>query len=243
MGRLTILNYHNVALAPPGAQLTKLYVSPEEFERQCWLLRRLGLQGVSLTEGLQALQAGEAGRCVVFTFDDGYTDNLTQAAPILRKFGFTATCYVVSGRLGEHNVWDAELLKVKKPLMNRGELQAWLAAGHEIGSHTVTHPRLGQISAEQAITEIYESRSQLTELTGAAIQHFCYPYGEYTAETLELVRAAGYRSAVTTQRGLATSADDLLRLPRVSVNGGKGLFKFALKAATPYADFGRRRAA
>jgi peptidoglycan/xylan/chitin deacetylase (PgdA/CDA1 family) len=161
----------------------------------------------------------------------------------LKKFGFRATCYIVSGRLGEHNVWDADLLKVKKPLMNRAELQAWLAAGHEIGSHTVTHPRLNQISAQQATTEIFDSRVQLSELTGATIQHFCYPYGEYNAETLERVRAAGYRSAVTTQRGLVTRGDDALRLPRVSVNGDKGLFKFALKAATPYAGLGRRRAA
>lgn len=243
MGRLTILNYHNVAAAPAGARLAKLYVTPEDFERQCWLLRRLGLRGVTLGEGLQALQIGASNRQVVLSFDDGYADNLVQAAPILKKFGFRATCYVVSGRIGGYNVWDAEALGVKKPLMTQAQLQAWLAEGHEIGSHTLTHPHLHELSRDAAILEIFESRTQLQQLTGASIEHFCYPYGEFNAETVELVRAAGYRSAVTTQRGLATRNDDVLRLPRVSINGGKGLFKFALKAATPYAGFGRRSAA
>jgi peptidoglycan/xylan/chitin deacetylase (PgdA/CDA1 family) len=243
MGRLTILNYHNVAVAPAGAQMKKLYVSPEQFERQCWLLQRLGLRGVSLSAGLQALQRGDAQRCVVMSFDDGYLDNLSHAAPILKQFGFHATCYVVAGRISEYNTWDAEQLQVRKPLMNKAQLGTWLAEGHEIGSHTITHPHLHTLSRDVAEFEIAASKSSLEEMLDINIQHFCYPYGEYNAETVALVRAAGYRSAVTTQRGLADSSHDPLRLPRVSINGNKGLLRFALKAATSYAAFGQRQVA
>ncbi len=243
MSRLKIFNYHNVAVPPQGARMRKLYVTPLMFEQQCRMLRRLGLRGVTLSEGMAALKNGTSNRCVVLTFDDGYADNLINAAPILKQFGFHATCYVVSGRIGAHNAWDAETLAVEKPLMNHVELQRWLADGHEIGSHTVSHPHLHRLTRSAAEEEIAGSRSELQRLTGAAIDHFCYPYGEYGDETLAIVRAAGYRSAVTTQRGIAGLADDELRLPRISINGDKGMFKFALKAATSYVRLSWRRAA
>lgn len=223
--------------------MTKLYVTAEQFERQCWLLARLRIRGVTLSEGLKQLQAGDAHRCVVLSFDDGYLDNLSHAAPIMKQYGFQATCYVVAGRLGEHNTWDADKLQVKKPLMNPVQLGTWLAEGHEIGSHTMTHPQLHLLPRAAASFEITHSKHRLEELTGRAIEHFCYPYGDYTSETVELVRAAGYRSAVTTQRGLANNSHDPLRLPRVSINGNKGMLRFMLKAATPYAAIGQRSVA
>ncbi len=243
MVRLTILNYHNINSAPIGAKMAKLYVTAEQFDRQCWLLHRLGITGVTLSEGLYRLHTGQSRSCVALTFDDGYLDNLSHAAPIMKQYGFRATCYVVAGRLGEHNVWDADKLQVKKPLMNAAQLNSWLAEGHEIGSHTLTHPHLNQLSADSAAREISDSKQQLEQLTGTPVEHFCYPYGDYAPETVDMVRAAGYRSAVTTQRGLADNRHDLLRLPRVSINGNKGMLRFALKTATPYAAIGQRRVA
>lgn len=243
MNRLTILNYHNVAVPPARAQMVKLYVTSDQFDRQCWMLKRLGLRGVSLSMGLAALQAGDSRQCVVLSFDDGYLDNLSHAAPIMKQYGFHATCYAVAGCLGEHNTWDAEQVRVKKPLMNATQLGEWIAAGHEIGSHTMTHPRLHLLSREQAAFEIVTSKQKLQEITGVEAKHFCYPYGDYNAETVEFVRSAGYQSAVTTQRGLANQSHDLLRLPRVSINGNKGMLRFILKAATPYAAIGQRKVA
>src|SRR5262245_38385422 len=130
---LKILNYHNVDTPPASERLSKLYVTPERFDAQCRLLDKLGFVGVTLSQGLDALARGESHRSIVLTFDDGYADNLVNAVPIMAKYGFHATCYVVSGRIGSHNAWDAEVV-VQKPLMSRVDLQRWLAAGHEIGS-------------------------------------------------------------------------------------------------------------
>jgi peptidoglycan/xylan/chitin deacetylase (PgdA/CDA1 family) len=239
---LKILNYHNIDTPPQNAALSRLYVTPERFDAQCRMLQRLGYQGVTLSAGLDALARGESQRCVALTFDDGYVDNLVHAAPILAKYGFRATCFVVSDLIGSHNVWDAAN-DVQKPLMSLVDLRRWVEHGNEIGSHTSTHPHLNMLSRDTAQREIAESRSQLQQLTGAPIDHFCYPYGAFTATSLELVRAAGYRSAVTTRRGIARSTDDPLQLPRISIHGGKSLWKFALKTATPYAAFGGSRAA
>ena len=235
MQQLRIFMYHSIGTPPAGALMPKLYVEMEEFDRQCWLLRRLGIRGVAMGEGLQSMRAGAPKKLAVLSFDDGYTDNLTHAAPILRSYGFRATCYIVSGAIGAYNTWDADLLAVKKPVMDPAAIGQWLEAGNEIGSHTVTHPHLNQLEREQAAYEISESRLQLQRVTGTAVEHFAYPFGDYDEQSVELVRAAGYVSAVTTRRGPALPGSDPLRLPRISVNRGRGLFKFGLHAATPYA--------
>jgi len=242
MSRLPILSYHNIDRAPSGIRLARLYVSPEQFNRQMWTLRRLGLRGVSVSDGLAALGSNGGRGSVILTFDDGYVDNLEHAAPILQKYGFSATCYVVAERIGSHNVWDSDYLGVSKPTMNRKQLDAWLAAGMEIGSHTCTHPRLDQLDSATAAHEIEHSRSVLTTLLGVPIEHFCYPYGRFNEATAELVKRAGYRSAVATLRGIARRADDVFRLPRASIHGDGSWFKFLLKVITRYEDRYRGKA-
>jgi peptidoglycan/xylan/chitin deacetylase (PgdA/CDA1 family) len=239
---LPILCYHNVAIAPPDARFKLLYVSPERFERQLWMLRRLGLRGVSTGEGITRLHNGTARGCVAFTFDDGYADTLTAAAPLLRRYGFGATCYVVSDTLGTYNRWDADYLRERKPLMSREQLDEWLAAGMEVGSHSCSHQRLHGLPPDAARYEIAESRVALRNMLGVPIEHFAYPFGDFSADTVELVRRAGYSSAVTVLRGVARASDDRLRLPRIVVNGERGLWNFLLHIATPYGRLHRHRA-
>jgi len=240
--RLPILTYHNIGDAPDHAALPKLYVSAPAFERQCRMLSRLGLRGVSIGEALAGLREGRRG-LVALTFDDGYLDNFNTALPILRDYGFTATCYVVAGRIGEYNVWDASKLNVRKPLMTAAQLRMWRAAGNELGSHTLTHPNLTELDAESLQHELVASKAALENLVGAPIKHFCYPYGEESPRVRRAVAAAGYESATSTRRGLARTYDDPYALPRISIDGGKGLLRFALKVATPYAAFGGSGAA
>jgi peptidoglycan/xylan/chitin deacetylase (PgdA/CDA1 family) len=240
MSALPILCYHNVAMAPEDAPFKLLYVSPDGFERQLWTLRRLGLRGVSTSEGISRLNKGASRGCVVFTFDDGYADTLTIAAPLLKRYGFGATCYVVSGAVGTYNRWDAEYLCEKKPLMRRDQLDQWLAAGMEVGSHSHSHQRLHEVPHDVARYEIAESRAELRNMLGVSIEHFAYPFGQFTAGIAELVRHAGYSSAMTLLPGAARDMDDRLRLPRILVNGEHGLWRFLLHVATPYERLRRR---
>ncbi len=234
MASLPILSYHNVAVAPNDIRYKLLYVSPDRFERQLWTLRRLGLRGVSTSEGIARLSKGSTRGCVVFTFDDGYTDTLTMAAPLLKQYGFGATCYIVSDAVGTYNSWDAAHLMETKPLMSRDQLDQWLAAGMEVGSHSLSHRRLNELPQEVARYEIAESRTALRNLLGVPIDHFAYPYGRFAADVVEFVRHAGYSSAMTMQPGVARASDDRMRLPRILVNGERGLWNFLLHVATPY---------
>jgi peptidoglycan/xylan/chitin deacetylase (PgdA/CDA1 family) len=233
---IPILMYHNIATAPASARLPELYVTPERFARQMEWLRRLGIQGLSMSEAMPHLRGERTSRVAVLTFDDGYADNLESALPVLKQHGFGATCYVPSGAIGAHNQWDADKLRVRKPVMSMEQLRAWSAAGLEVGAHTRSHPRLPDCTTEQIRDEVIGSRTELEERLGLEITQFCYPYGEYDARTLAAVREAGFTAATTLRRGRARPADDPLQLRRVSVRGTEGMHLFLLKVTTPYED-------
>jgi len=87
-------------------------------------------------------------------------------------------------------------------LMTWQQIRELGAQGHEIGSHSLSHPLLTDLGAEQLQQEVVHSRSQLAAAAGCEVASFCYPNGSYDARALEAVRAAGYTCAVTTRWGL-----------------------------------------
>jgi peptidoglycan/xylan/chitin deacetylase (PgdA/CDA1 family) len=236
MSKIPILCYHNIGQGPQDGKFNLLYTSLAKFERQLWTMRQLGLRGVSMRDGLRQLQGNTRSNLVMLSFDDGYLDTVTRALPVLIRYGFSATCFVVSDAIGSHNSWDAAYLQDEKPLMTQQQVQQWLAAGMEVGSHSCSHARLGELTAEAAEQEIAGSRATLRAGLGAAIDQFSYPFGNFTAATVELVKRAGYASAVTVAPGIASAGDDRYRLPRILVDGESGWLKFLLQVATPYED-------
>lgn len=238
---IPILMYHQIDAAPPkGAPFRSLVVSPQSFARHMALLKLLGYQGLSM-QALQPYLAGQkTGRVVGITFDDGYLNNLQCALPVLQRYGFSSTCYVVSQRLGQTNAWDAEIGIAQTPLMDMAQLRTWVAGGQDVGAHTRHHVRLTQQDAATSRTEIVLCKSELEDGLDLAVNHFCYPYGEYTAEHTELVRAAGFCTATTTQRSRCQAGEDMLQLPRAPVARSTSLLNLWMKLGTGYED--RRRA-
>ena len=236
-GVLPILMYHNIARAPSGLQVYRsLYVSPGTFSRQMRLLQWLGYAGLSMSAAMPYLRGERHGRIAIITLDDGYADNLDAALPILQKFGFSATTYVVSGSMGRYNAWDAERLGVRKPLMSVRELQCWNDAGMEVGAHSATHPRLTSCTDTQLHDEVYGCKADLEDRLGAAVTQFCYPYGDVDDRVVAAARSAGYAAATTTHRGRAVAGTDLWRLPRVQVARHHLLPQFAARILTRYED-------
>ena len=236
MKNIPILMYHNIGEPPAGARLRGLYVRAGAFTRQMWLLKFLGYQGLSMSKAMPYLRGEKSGRVVVITFDDGYLDTFGQALPVLRAFGFSATCYFVSGRTGQYNDWDATTLNVQKQLMTDNQLKAWHAAGMEVGAHSRTHPRLPKCTDEELRAELAGSKADLEALTGAPVTQFCYPYGDLDTRVANAVRSAGYSAATTTQRGRACPGDDLMLLRRILVSGSSMFYLFLIKLLTKYED-------
>lgn len=118
---IPILMYHQIDVPPPsGTPLRGLVVSPGSFDRQMLLLKLLGYRGLSMRDLEPYLKGEKKGKVVGITFDDGYQNNLHNALPILKKFGFTATCYAVSGMIGGTNSWDQGLV-AEKPIMSEAD--------------------------------------------------------------------------------------------------------------------------
>ena len=102
--------------------------------------------------------------------------------------------------------------------MDRTQIREWPSLGHEIGAHTLTHPRLSQIPLNRAREEICRSRQEkLEDLFGVAVTHFAYPYGDYSDAVVGLVQEAGFQTACTTKFGCVQLGDDPFKLNRLSV--------------------------
>jgi peptidoglycan/xylan/chitin deacetylase (PgdA/CDA1 family) len=241
---IPILMYHQVDASPPkNAPMRGLVVTPQRFAAHMRLLRLLGFQGLSMRNLEPYLRGEKTGRVVGITFDDGYYNNLSNALPILRHYGFTATCYVVTQSFGGQNTWDKDAGVAQKPLMTVEHARSWLEAGQELGSHTRTHADLSTATAMQCADEIAGSKEDLDKLFGpGTARHFCYPYGRFSADCARAVAQSGYHSATTTQRGRACAPDPLLQLPRVLVSRTTSSLALGLKLLTGYEDRRRRKA-
>lgn len=234
---IPILVYHQISEAPPkGAPFRGLYVSPGAFGRQMALLKLLGYQGLAMSALLPHLKGERSGKVVGITFDDGYLNNLTHALPVLQRHGFSSTCYAVSNLLGRTNVWDQGIGIAQVPLMDSGQLRQWVAGGQEVGSHTQNHARLLQSDGATARAEMTQDKAALEAILARPVQHFCYPYGEYSTEHVVMAREAGFETVTTTRRGRSTVPGNLLELPRVPVVRSTSLPVFWLKIATAYED-------
>lgn len=239
--KIPILMYHQIGEeVSPGTPFRGLVVRPGAFRRQMGLMHLLGYRGLSMRALLPYLEGKAQGKVFGITFDDGYRNNLELALPVLHRYGFSATCYAVSGMLGQTNAWDIPQGVPQVPLMTAQELNEWIGRGQEVGSHTCDHLNLPQLDAGTQRYQVTQSRVDLeVSLPGQGqVRHFCYPYGALDAATMQHVQQAGYFTATTTRRGRAGvgSAEDLLQLPRVLVSRRTNLALFALKCFSAYED-------
>jgi peptidoglycan/xylan/chitin deacetylase (PgdA/CDA1 family) len=234
---IPILTYHHTEQAPPkGFAMRSLWVSPSSFATQMQWLARLGYTGLAMSELMPYLRGEKKGKVVGITLDDGYQSNLLHALPILKSLGFSATCYVVSAKLGQHNEWDEALGMAQAALMGVEEMRTWVDAGMEVGSHTCSHADLNLISLAEARQELLQSKSDLENLLQKPVMQFCYPYGHFSTEHESLVSQSGYVAATTTHRGRACATDRMTALPRVPVVRSTYSLQFLLKVLTRYED-------
>jgi peptidoglycan/xylan/chitin deacetylase (PgdA/CDA1 family) len=181
-----VLMYHRVIARTAGHPFS---VAVTRFRRQLALLSRLGYRALSPVTLADAVRRGQPAppRSVVITFDDGYVDTLTVALPLLQEFGFTATCYLVTGAMGRLSDWTEP-----GPLMDWTEARAWLAAGMEIGSHSIGHPDLTRLDDPRLLEEVAGSKARLEDRLGVAVTSFAYPFNRLDRRVMEAVAAAGY---------------------------------------------------
>jgi O-antigen biosynthesis protein len=160
--------------------------------------------------------AAIAPRTVLITFDDGLRDFLTEAVPVLQRYGFTATLYVVTGLVGKTCHWS-RALGVEREMLSWDELRSLSQYGIECGGHTHTHPQLDITPSAKALTEIRRSKVELEDHLGRSIESFAYPHGYASPETRRLVHDSGFTSACRVRHALSSMTEDPFALSRIIV--------------------------
>ena len=221
-----ILCYHyirTIALSPQNLLSFDLSISPTLFAEQMALLHLEGAHPITLATLMDALAGKRAlpSHPVVLTFDDGYADFATGVEPVMARYGFVATDYVVSGFLN------------RPRYMTAAQVSQMDADGMVIGSHTVHHVDLAAVPPAAARAEIAAGRSALEQLLGHPVLDFAYPYGGFNATVAQLVEQAGFRDAVTTMGGAVQSLNGRFELHRTEIGGAPSLATFAMAAGLP----------
>ena len=217
--------YHGICRLPDDPNGT--CTSPERLQAQMRYLKLRNLRGVSLRELRRAETRGDARGLVGLTFDDGYEDFLQAALPVLENIGFSATVFVVSGMLGGENDW--EHYYEPKPhlrLLTAEGVREVAARGMEVGSHSISHPKLAGLDPGLLEREVGESRRILEGLLDQPVEGFCYPYGSLDSVAVRAVRCAGYSYACAVYE---EDEGDEYTLPRIPVSERDGLPRFAAK--------------
>jgi peptidoglycan/xylan/chitin deacetylase (PgdA/CDA1 family) len=208
-----IFAYHKIGAPPPNSRDRFLYTRVEEFDSQLAALHAAAFRAARL--GDLAAPAGDRAGKFVITFDDGFRNVLELGLAILARRQTSAIQFIVADFIGQQNDWDIAKGDSAEPLMDAAQIKDWLAAGHEIGSHSATHRNLKGLSPAEAREEIFGSKKKLEDRFGVEVRHFCHPFGGWTPVTRDLVIAAGYQTACTIEFGINEANADPFSLRRI----------------------------
>ena len=227
-GDIPILMYHSVANEGPP-ELAAYRVSPQAFQEQMSYLRRHGYHSISVEEWTQALATGTKipGRPVLITFDDGYRNIHTHAAPLLEEAGFRATVFVVTDVVGGNADWDRSGSSGPPlELMDWNELRDLQRRGFEIASHTNAHVRLVELTDAEIVSNSIAARATLQRELGREVTSVAFPWGHSDPRVRAALTRGGYRVCLGTSGGRSCLDDDPLQLPRIEIRGDDDLATF-----------------
>jgi peptidoglycan/xylan/chitin deacetylase (PgdA/CDA1 family) len=205
-----ILAYHRIL--PKNPEKNPLVVTTEQFEKQIKYLLRRHPQSFWIT------------------FDDGYQDNFLYAFPILKKYNIKATFFVTTGYIGQSKpfYWDYKnytKFAEQDYCMTWDQLRALNSAGMEIGSHTVHHYELTQLSKEEIMFELAESKRILDKELAQDTKTICYPRGRVPVNIDRIAQSQGYAQGVVTN----AKAGSVFQQPRVGIYGHDSFGRFLAK--------------
>jgi peptidoglycan/xylan/chitin deacetylase (PgdA/CDA1 family) len=221
---MRILLYHRVA-----DDDDELAVSPRAFARQMDRLAADGYRVVDVTEAAGLLEAGETGRTIGMTFDDGFADVAEHALPALERHGFRATVYVTTAVTGGSASFP--WYRGRQPAVMGWDDVVALDRGGTLRfeAHTISHPTLPELDEAAAAHEITRSGRELADRLGRPVTGFAYPSGVFGERERRLVAAAGYATAVSCEPGVNTAATDRLALRRRQIDRRDGMLDFVAK--------------
>lgn len=219
-----VLMYHSVSSEKGNA----LKVPPEQLDEQFKYLKENGYTLISLDDLYNYLEnnAEIPEKSIVLTFDDGYEDNYTALFPLLKKYGFRATVFVITGYVDKVGGY-----------LTSSQLKEMNDYGVDLESHTVNHDHLKTLSKDKQLATLTESKAFLEKLLNKKINYIAYPYGEYNNDTLECAKEAGYKLALTTDGRWAMKKNGIFSLDRVYISSQFSMDVFKDRISNPNYKF------
>lgn len=227
LNKARILMYHSISEHKINEKHNKWRVKPKDFDKQMKWFYDNGWSSYTISE-LTSLNIIPEKSFVV-TFDDGFEDNYINAFPILKKYNFKATIYLVP--LQNENHWEKDNTSYLSKLLDENQIKDMLSSNLiEFGSHTLSHKNLLKIQKlEDLEKEIFFSKQKVEELTKTECKAFAYPYGKFDNRIIDIVKKAGYKNATVVKRGLFDKTDDVFAINRLGILGTESFIDFLLK--------------
>ena len=209
---IPVLYYHSIE----PSESNELILAPERLREQLQYIKDAGYTTLTMREVYDHLvnNAPIPEKSILITFDDGYMDNYTYAYPLLKEFNMKATIFLMTVGVDEGFYISSDQMK---------EMSDY---GIDIECHTINHVRLGELSYEEQLKEITESRDFIEKVTGKDVISIAYPYGNYNDDTLRAVQDAGYSLAFGISNGKANRTDNIFALNRIYVNSLETMDQF-----------------
>ncbi|MCI1189551.1 polysaccharide deacetylase family protein [Hymenobacter sp. DH14] len=223
IGYIPVLMYHKIPDAPLATK-HQIYVTKDNFAKHLAYFKKRQLTPITFADYLK-YASGELplqdfpARPIILTFDDGYTDNYTNLLPLMQQYGYRGVMYLLGDFAVRYNRWDVEAdpSEPRADIMNPEQKRAFVAAGWEIGAHTMSHSRLTALPLPEAAAEIAQSKAALETALNTGIVTFAYPFGDLNEAVKNAVRAAGFALGVATDTGGLSIEADRMQVFRVNM--------------------------
>lgn len=220
---IPVLMYHKIPDAPLATK-HQIYVTKDNFEKHLAYFKKQRLTPITFADYLK-FASGESAintfpaRPIILTFDDGYTDNYTNLLPLMQQYGYRGVLYLLGDFDIRYNKWDADFdpTEPRSEIMDLAQKRAFVAAGWEVGAHTMSHPRLTTLPLPVAATEIRRSKTELETALHTQIVSFAYPYGDCDEAVKNAVRAAGFALGIATDTGGMHLEADRMQVFRINM--------------------------
>jgi GT2 family glycosyltransferase/peptidoglycan/xylan/chitin deacetylase (PgdA/CDA1 family) len=210
-----VLAFHAISDLSSDPVLAEYGISRSRFEEHLDALRDDGWEFVRLDDVLN--RQPMPTKPVLITFDDCYVDLLTDAAPALAERRIPAVAFAVTGKFGSANDWDRPLGARTMQLLDPEGLAKLADFGIELGGHSHTHRKLGELDIAFVRDEVSAGIDSFAAHGLPRPRAFAYPHGSTSLAAANEVRAAGYQVAFTTRPGKMTRRSDPMRVPRIEV--------------------------
>lgn len=202
---IPVLMYHSIRENPQDIyQLT-----PEMFDAQMKYLKDNGYTTLSLDEYGKMLKKTipKSKKPILITFDDGWQDNVTVAGPILKKYGFKATIFVVANFINQEN------------RVTEDQIRQWLSDGFDIGSHSLNHERLVDYNYAEQYDILNAAKKKIEAVTKKEQKYFAYPYGALNTDLISALDSLGYKLSFSSYEGFSSKNDNPFTQKRLFISG------------------------